>query len=453
MTLSEIWTKTLGEIEIEISKPNFLTWFKNSELVSLEKGRAIIGLPNNFTKEWLKRHYHKLILKILRNLDNSIKEIDYKILEIPSFDKSIKSINYQGKNIYQKSLIDFKVDKKTNLNAKYTFKNFIIGGFNQLAYAAAEAVIDDVGKKYNPLFIYGKVGLGKTHLIQATGNKIKSKYGNKINVLYIPSESFTNNVIWAIKNRRMEDIKRKYRNTDVLIIDDIHFIGGKPATEEEFFHTFNTLYENNKQIIISSDRSPAAIPTLSERLRSRFEGGMIVDISTPDYESRVAILKTKISENNWNLSEDVIDYIASRVEKNIRELEGVLNKIIFYQKINKIELNKELLDKIINEVGQKTFKNTPPSLIIKETANFFEVSYNDLIGQSKRKELVEPRQISMYILRNMGKMSYSSIGRKIGNRDHTTVMHAVEKISKQISKDNSLKQKIFLIKERILNSR
>ena len=450
MDLSKIWKKALGEIELEISRPNFLTWFKNSQFVSLKNGKGIIGLPNNFAKEWLKTHYHKLILKVLRNIDNSIKEIDYKVLDSTSFNKKEPPTQ---KEIYQKKLIDFKIDRKTNLNIKYTFKNFVVGSFNQLAFAATEAMIEDIGKKYNPLFVYGKVGLGKTHLIQAAGNEIIKKYNNKINVLYITSENFINDVIWSIKSRRMDDIKKKYRNVDVLIIDDIHFIGGKPATEEEFFHTFNTLYENNKQIIISSDRPPAAIPTLSERLRSRFEGGMIADISIPDYEARVAILKTKLSDNNWVLEDRYINYIASKIKNNVRELEGVLNKVVFYQKINQIKVDDNLIDKIINETTQKTFKNITPSLIIKEVSNFFEISPNELTGKSKKKELIEPRQITMYLLREIKKMSYSNIGRKIGNRDHTTVMYAIEKISKQLSEDNTLNQKIFLVKEKILNCR
>ena len=235
----------------------------------------------------------------------------------------------------QKPLIELKIDPETNLNPRYTLKSFIVGSSNELAYAAVTAVIKDVGKKYNPLFIYGGVGLGKTHLMQATGNEIKSVYKNQVKVFYVSSEKFLNDMLWGIRNNKMEDIKKRYRNVDVLIIDDIQFIGGKERTEEEFFHTFNVLYENNKQIIMSSDRAPAAIPIIEERLRSRFEGGMIADISYPDYETRLAILRTKSLENKWQVEDKILELIASRVKKNIRELEGVLNKVVFYQDVKK----------------------------------------------------------------------------------------------------------------------
>ena len=336
MELHELWQTALGEIELQISRPNFLTWFKSSSLVerSEKDGVVLVALPNNFAKEWVKNRYHKLILSSLRNIDGGIRSIDYTV-HSQSNQKAvsppkIKKVSLMPQETSaQQSFAELKVDPQTNLNPRYSLSAFIVGSSNELAYAAMQAVIDNVGKKYNPLFVYGGVGLGKTHLLQATGNAISDKYNKKVRVLYVTSEKFINDVVWAVRNKRTEDLKKKYRDVDVLIIDDIQFIGGKPATELEFFYTFNALYENNKQIIMSSDRPPAAIPTLEERLRSRFEGGMIADISYPDYEMRLAILSAKMQESGYLLDQKVLEYVATKVQKNIRELEGVLNKIVF----------------------------------------------------------------------------------------------------------------------------
>jgi len=299
MELDELWQLTLGEMEIQVSRANFATWLKNSRLVYKREGVLVIALPSNFAKEWVENKYHKNILGIIRNIDPATKKLEF-VVDGQIFNRvSSKLIHADAtpKNDNQIKF-DLKVDPETNLNSRYSLDSFIVGSFNELAYAAAGAIIRDVGTKYNPFFIYGGVGLGKTHLIQAIGNEIKSLYNNKIRPRYVSSEKFTSDVVWAIRNKRMEDIKKKYRDVDVLIIDDIQFIGGKEKTEEEFFHTFNALYENNKQIIISSDRPPQSIPTLEERLRSRFEGGLIADISYPEYESRLAIIKTKLQEHN-----------------------------------------------------------------------------------------------------------------------------------------------------------
>ena len=289
MDEKEIWKNVLGDIELQISKPNFLTWLKNSQLVSLDKkeGVGLVGLPNNFAKEWVKSRYHKIILTSIRNLEGSIKNLDYVVVNQNKNNATGINIKKLDNDNPQSSLLDVKIDPKTNLNPKYTFKNFIVGSSNELATAASQAIIKNVGKKYNPLFIYGGVGLGKTHLLQATGNEIIEHYKNSVKVLYISSEKFINDVVWAVRNKRTDDMKKKYRDVDVLIIDDIQFIGGKAATEQEFFYTFNTLYENNKQIIISSDRPPTAIPTLEERLRSRFEGGKIRQKRSHDRDPRL----------------------------------------------------------------------------------------------------------------------------------------------------------------------
>ncbi len=456
LNLNDLWQGVLGEIEIQISRPNFLTWLKNSRLINKkdEEGIVMVGLPNNFAKEWVKNRYHKLILGSLRNLDSSIRAVEY-IVESQIQQNPLKA---KGKVILetpiekQNPLIELKIDSETNLNPRYTLKSFIVGSSNELAYAAVVAVIKDIGKKYNPLFIYGGVGLGKTHLLQAVGNEIKNYYKNQVRVLYVTSEKFVNDVIWAIRNKKMEDIKKKYRNIDVLVIDDIQFIGGKERTEEEFFHTFNVLYENNKQIIMSSDRPPAAIPTIEERLRSRFEGGMIADISYPDYETRLAILRAKTQENNWQIDDKILELIANKIKKNIRELEGVLNRVIFYQNMKKEKINTQKLEEIINEVILVATKNINVNDVIKTVAEFFEISPAELISKCKKKEIVEPRQIAMYLLREMINASFPFIGEKLGKRDHTTVIHACEKISKEINQNPVLNQKIILIKERIHKS-
>jgi len=447
MDLNKIWQSVLAELEFQISRPNFLTWLKNSRLVKKEDdGRVVIGLVNNFAKEWVENKYHKMILEALRSLDETIKKIDYIVI---AEEKSQIEIKPEIKTISprQVSLPELKVDPETNLNPRYTLNSFVVGSSNELAYAATSAVIKDVGKKYNPLFIYGGTGLGKTHLIQGAGNEIKNSYKNKIRVRYVSSEKFVNDVVWAIRNKRMEDTKTKYRNIDVLIIDDIQFIGGKERSEEEFFHTFNVLYENNKQIIISSDRPPAAIPTLEARLRSRFEGGMIADITYPDYEMRLAIIKNKLQEKNNVLSEQICALIANKIQRNIRELEGIINKIIFHREVKNIELSEKMVEEIIDNIIQQTSKNITSTQIIKAVADFYEITIQDLIDRCRKKSVVEPRQIAAFLLRDLLDMSYPDIGYKLGKRDHTTAIYAYEKISQEINKNQHLNQKIILIKE------
>ncbi|MDP1706637.1 MAG: chromosomal replication initiator protein DnaA [bacterium] len=457
MNHQELWQTVLGEMEIQISKPNFLTWLKQSQLVNRDEkeGLAIVGLPNQFAKEWVKARYHKNILNLLRRSDASIKNIEYIIINQGFETKSAaqKQIKAMRPIDSQSSLIDLKIDPITNLNPNYTIDSFIVGSSNELAFAAAEAIIKDVGTKYNPLFIYGGVGLGKTHLLQGIGNEMKKLYQDRVRISYLPSEKFINDVVWAMRNKRMEDIKKKYRDIDVLIIDDIQFIGGKPATEMEFFHTFNILHQNNKQIIISSDRPPATIPTLEDRLRSRFEGGMVIDISYPDYEMRLAILKAKIQKRGVVVEDKILDFIASKIQKNVRELEGVLNKIIFYQQYKNEVIDLKKIESIINETTKTCAQNITISDVIKTVGDFFEVSIEDLINKGRRQEIVEPRQITMYLLRDMLKMSYPSIGEKLGKRDHTTVIHACEKIEQEMSVNQAINQKILNIKERIFNAK
>lgn len=449
MEINQLWQSVLAELELQISRPNFLIWLKNSRLIKKEEdGRVTVGLVNNFAKEWVENKYHKMILETLRSMDETIKRVEYEVLiderRLPKIKLEIKTISSR-----QTSLPEFKIDPETNLHPRYTFSSFVVGPSNELAYAATSAIVKDVGKKYNPLFIYGGTGLGKTHLIQAAGNEIKNLYKNKIKVKYVTSEKFVNDVVWAIRNKRMEDTKAKYRNVDVLIIDDIQFVGGKERSEEEFFHTFNVLYENNKQIIISSDRPPAAIPTLEQRLRSRFEGGMIADITYPDYEMRLAIIKTKLQEKNAGLTEEICGLVANKIQRNIREIEGILNKIIFYQEVKNIELTTKIVEGIIDNIIQQSSKNITSGQIIRAVADFYEITTHDLFSRSRKKSVVEPRQITAFLLRDLLDMSYPDIGEKLGKRDHTTAIYACKKISQEINKNQNLNQKIILIKEAI----
>ena len=449
MTNEELWQTVLSELELQISRPNFLTWLKNSRLVEKTEGVSLIALPNNFAREWVELKYHKLILGSIRNLDGSTKKVEYVVEGALIKRSERRSVTLKPATEGQLSFQEMKVDPITNLNPRYTLDSFVVGSFNEFAHSATSAVIQKVGVKYNPLFIYGGVGLGKTHLIQAAGNEIKNIYKNAVRVRYVTSEKFTSDVVSAIRNRRMEDVKRNYRDVDVLIIDDIQFIGGKPATEEEFFHTFNTLHENSKQVIISSDRPPKAIPTLEGRLRSRFEGGMIVDISFPDYETRLAIIKTKLQERTASLEDKIIDLIARKAQRNIREIEGILNKLIFHQSTYKQALNLSMADKIITEVTEQSVTKASPSQILKAVAGFFEISPTDLVGRARNKEFVEPRQITMYLFREMLKMSYPDIANKVGKRDHTTAIYAYKKINEIAARNPDLSQKLLMIKETV----
>ena len=458
MELQELWQSVLGELELQISKPNFQTWLKNSFLSDKKNETVCLSLESAFAKEWVSNKYHKIILKIIRNFDPEIKDIIYQIQ--PSEEKTKPIISSHIKkleaDILSKTLDfpNYSIDPKTNLNSKYTLQNFVVGANNELAYSAGLGVISELGRKYNPLFIYGGVGLGKTHLIQGIGNELRKLSKNKINIRYVSSETFTNEVINGIRMKRMDDLKNKYRKVDALIIDDIQFISGKEATQQEFFHTFNALYENNKQIIISSDRSPYLLSTLEERLRSRFEGGMLADISYPDHETRVAILKTKMDSQNKEiiLNNEIFELISQKFPYNIRELEGALIRLLGMLKIRKLAPTVENSTSILDEINNHRIRMISPDNIIATVVEFYNTTEKEVLSHSRKKELVKPRQIIMYLLREDLKNSFSTIARKLGNRDHTTILHAYNKISKDIIKNKMLSQEINLIKEKIYNN-
>lgn len=448
MSNEELWQATLAQIQLSISQANFATWFKNTKIIDKKEGQVFVGVSSSFSKEWLENKYGKSILKILREIDPQVKEIKYKVNT-----NNLRTINKKSFFIPEEGQLDlqkFQAKKETNINPRYTFNNFVVGPFNELAQAAGWAVAKNPGKEYNPLFIYGKVGLGKTHLLQAIGNDILSNFDKK-KVKYIPAERFTSGLVSAIRKRTIAEFKEKYREIDVLILDDVQFLAGKEKTQEEFFHIFNYLWEDDKQIILSSDRPPKAIASLAERLRSRFEGGMIADISYPDYETRMAILKNKCVEKKITFSNDVLEYMATNIQRNIRELEGALIRLSAYQKLNNENPDVELVKSLLKSLVMPARRMITPKKIISMVAEFYDLKEKEILSSSRKREIVRPRQIAMYLLRKELKSSYPFIGRKFGGKDHTTAIYACEKISKEIEKDENIAEEISLIKERVLS--
>lgn len=464
MTTDELWQAALGEIELNVSKANFVTWIKNAELVSKENGTCTLEVPNQFTKEWLENKCDDLILRSLRNVSSDVKNVEYKVTDRPSFakkDSSSKKTNSKdnsssgskkSKGKSQSNILT-KAKEGTNLNDDFTFNNFIVGSFNELAHAAALSITDKdkLGKKYNPLFVYGGVGLGKTHLLQAIGNKLIKKYKNRVKIKYLSSEVFTSELISAIRNQKVDKFKKKYRKLDALILDDIQFLSGKEKTQIEFFHTFNSLYGDNKQIILSSDRPPKGIPALEKRLRSRFEGGMMADISKPDLESRRAILEQKKEELELELEEEILDYIASKAQKNIRELEGALNQISAFASSQESVPNLDKIKKLLQGITSQPRMRVSKEDILETVSEFYDVPKEKIINGGRKREYVKPRQIVMFLLRKELKESYPYIGKKLGGKDHTTVIHAVKKIKENKEEDKSLSSEISLIKEQLYN--
>ncbi len=441
----ELWNSALEKIEEVVSKANFVTWFKKAYLLRVEDGTAYIGVPNQFVRDWLSSKHKLFILKILRDLSNDIRAVSFTISKEPPKQEDRHSPSQEAHQIgTMLPLSDLYVSKEDNLNPRYQFESFIIGGFNELAHAAAQAVIEKPGQAYNPLFIYGKTGHGKTHLIQAIGNEIKKQDENK-KVYYITSEKFSQDLITSLKTNKIDAFKSKLRKYDVLIMDDIQFISNKEKTQEELFHIFNALYNDNKQIVFSSDQHPNYIPGLEERLKSRFSAGMTVDIPAPDRESRIAILQTKSTQHGITFENNVIDHIAGTVEGNIRELEGALNSIIMHMQLKKRELTlSEVRDILKNSIKPK--KSVPIEEVVRKIAEFYHIEPETIYKKTRKKEVVKPRQLIMYILREDFNIAYPTIGDKIGGRDHTTVIHSYEKIKKELETDHALEQEVQQIR-------
>ena len=441
----KLWDSCLAEIELSISKANFTTWFKNTHIVKEEEGVLFIGVPNEFVKDWLNNKFHKLILKTLMSYEDSVRNIEYIIIKHDSIKPKTENEPVANVSINKElPLSDLYVNKDDNLNSKYNFNNFIVGPFNELAYAVSQAIISTPGETYNPFFVYGGTGLGKTHMIQSIGNSIKNKFPNK-KIYYVSLEKFAIDYINSIQNKNPNGFKEKYRKYDVIIMDDIQFISGKEKTQEELFHLFNIFHENNKQIVFSSDKHPNFIQGLEERLQSRFASGMTVQITEPDYESRVAIIKAKLNKTNIIVDEPVISYLAEVLEGNIRELEGSLNTIICQSQLKDKSLSlNETKNLIKNNIRPK--KNVAIKDIIKIIADYYNIPEAHVYEKTRRKEIVQARQVAMYLLREDFNISYPLIGQKFGGRDHTTVIHSHLKIKEDLKTNPGLLQEIERIR-------
>lgn len=445
--LKQLWENTLNIIKGEMSEVSFNTWIKSCEPLSISDDTIKISVPNSFTQDILEKRYKDLIANSIKSLCSKLYKIQFLISsEIPT-DEEVKSDANKIKKSNPNVVVNDEMS--TTLNPKYTFDSFVIGNSNRFAHAASLAVAESPAKAYNPLFIYGGVGLGKTHLMHAIGHYMIQNNPN-VKVEYVSSEKFTNELINAIKHDKNEEFRNKYRKVDVLLIDDIQFIAGKEGTQEEFFHTFNALHDADKQIILSSDRPPKEIPTLEDRLRSRFEWGLIADIQVPDFETRMAILKKKADVEKLNVTNDVMVYIASKIKSNIRELEGALIRIVAYSSLTNREITVDLASEALKDIiSKKQGKHITINLIQDIVASYFNLRIEDLKSQRRTRNIAYPRQIAMYLSRKLTDMSLPKIGEEFGGRDHTTVIHAYEKISENLNSDETLQNTIESITKKL----
>lgn len=438
LTLNELWNSFLMILEREIDNSvSFNTWFKPSKLLTIKGNTVVIETPSNFIKEMLESRYYNLTKKIFSEFLK--KEVNIKFIKSPIDDLELNADIEIVETVEPQDNIQTETETlNTYLNPKYTFDTFVIGNSNRFAHAASLAVAESPAKAYNPLFIYGGVGLGKTHLMHAIGHYILNNNPN-VKVLYVTSEKFTNELINSIRDYKNVYFRNRYRNIDVLLVDDIQFIAGKDRTQEEFFHTFNTLHESNKQIVISSDRPPKEIPTLEERLRSRFEWGLISDIQTPDLETRIAILKKKAELEGLSIPNDVLLYIANQIDSNIRELEGALIRVMAYASLTNQNLSAELAESALKDIlPDSKPKPVTISLIQDIVSDFFNIKTDDLKGKRRTRDIVYPRQIAMYLSRELTDSSLPKIGDEFGGKDHSTVIHAYDKISDNLKGDPTL---------------
>lgn len=434
----KMWQTALVEIETAVSQANFSTWFKETAILREEEGTVYLGVPNSFTQEWLQKKFHNAILRILRQMDARVRALEYVIVK----DEKASATRKQAvpAPTMAMPLQDFYINKEDNLNPRYTFDTFVIGPFNELAYAASQTVIKNPGRTYNPLFVYGETGRGKTHLIQSVGNKIKALYPEK-KIFYLTSERFGNELLSALQEGKGQQFKDKYRKYDVLIMDDIQFFSGKEKFQEEFFHIFNMYVDMGRQLVFSSDKHPNVIPGLEDRLRGRFSAGMVLDIPEPDHESRMFIVRAKCNTYNITLSNEIVEHIAATIKDNIREIEGVVNIIACQTQFKNRELS-------LNEIRNILKNNTKPKKllsvkdVVKTVSDFYNLPEDTIYNKTRRKEVVKPRQVVMYLLREDFNVSFPSIGEKLGGRDHTTVIHSYNKMKEELKVDQVLSQEI-----------
>jgi chromosomal replication initiator protein len=467
-----LWQAVLGEIELSLSRGNFITWFKNTQLLQQTEDIVVIGVANIFIKQQLERKYTDLILETLVKNGVSPQKIEYKIAAAakstesrsaspstllndntpppssqPIFQTSGQITRQQPQAGSGQAFNTLTHTYRQGLNERYVFDTFIVGSGNELAYAACQAIASQPGTKYNPLFLYGGVGIGKTHLIQAVGNAVLSKNPNA-SIVYASTEQFVQEFVDALRFKKTTDFAKHYRGADVLIVDDMQFIAGKEKIQEEFFHTFNALHQANKQIIISSDKPPRDIPTLEERLQSRFAWGMTIDMQNPDFETRCAIIQTKANTHNVTLPTDVVEFLSNLVQTNIRELEGALNQLLAFCEMRELQPDLSIATSLLGSTKSRP-KHINARQIIERTARHFQVSVEDIMGPKRDKDIVVPRQIAMYMLRSELHMSFPKIAHELGRKDHTTAMHSVEKIVKESQLDSELRETLQNLKDRL----
>lgn len=452
-----LWQAVLGEIELSVSRGNFVTWFKNTTLLKQEPDRLVVGVPNVFIKQQLERKYDQLIKDTLAKNDIAGVVVEYKIHALAgkqpttSDEPVLKMQSVPAKaSVTQKKpapTTSLSHAYRQGLNERYTFENFIVGSGNELAHAACQAIAENPGSKYNPLFLYGGVGIGKTHLIQAVGNTVLG-YNPDARVVYVSSEQFLQEFVDALRYKKNTDFADRYRGADVLIVDDIQFIAGKEKVQEEFFHTFNALHQASKQIIISSDKPPREIPTLEERLRSRFAWGMSIDMQNPDFETRCAIVQAKAHNSGVELEHDVAAYLSTNIQTNIRELEGALNQLLAFCEMRGLNPSLAVASSLLGASNTRP-KHISAKQIIERTAKYFAISLDDLLGPKRDKEIVVPRQVAMYILRSELHLSFPKIARELGRKDHTTAIHSVEKIEKEMSYEGEIRAAVNEIKGKL----
>lgn len=456
--LKTVWQTALGDLEVALSKPNFITWFKDTTILTIEDEIVHIGVPNSFVLTWLSNKFHKDIFVVLQKIlrETPIRALQFEIVRSATPTATKTKLGRLPIDLTsQASLVDQtpSVDRSdatrmtTSLNTNYIFENFIVGTHNRLAHAASLAVAANPGSHHNPLVIYGGVGLGKTHLLHAVGNQILADHPKK-RILYASCEQFATEYVHAIQTRSMDHFKKRYRDADVLLIDDIQFLSGKEGTQEEFFHTFNSLHQNGRQIVLTSDRTPQAIPELENRLSSRIIWGMVTDIKSPDVETRAAILTQKCRDRGQQLDQDVIELLAKTFQSNIRELEGALNQVLAYCELEASVPTLSVVEDIIKNQYTETRLSVTSDQILKLISGYYQIGHQDLLGKRRNKEFVYPRQIAMYLLRYELSFSYPQIGREF-QKDHTTVMHGVDKIEKELRKNPRLQHDMSHLKDRL----
>lgn len=456
MDLQEIWQAALGELELTLSKANFTTWFKNTFVSSCDSTRVVIAVPNTFTKSWLEKKYHDAIIRALRNVTSNtgLRDVVYRVearntTVLPQFEERVEAAAPSMPQYGDAEPSAPRSSSEGGLNPRYLFDSFVVGKANELAHAAAIAVAARPGETYNPLYIYGDSGLGKTHLLQAVGHHIRQMRPDA-KVLYVTCERFTNEFINAVRSGRGKEFKETYRNVDALLIDDIQFLTGREGTQEEFFHTYETLHQKNKQLVITSDRSPKDIQGLESRLQTRLEWGMICDVSSPDFETRVAILEAKARERRAIIETEILRLVAGTIQSNVRELEGALNKILAYHQFKNATPTLESVQTLLSSFIPNTPKRAiTPRRLIEIVVGYFDLSMDEMLGKSREQRLAFPRQIAMYLLREEAKCSFPAIGSHLGGRDHTTAMHACGKISGLLKTNEQLKRDVSVIREKL----